>query len=82
MMSRLSDVVMNPRRNPLSGLLPQQRYQIMVILSVMWSSIFCAVAGLWFFYGAFVLGHILLLLGTVATGLTFRSAHRAGSSPD
>ena len=81
-MRKMSRVVMNPSLNPLSSLPKPQRFQIMVILSVMWSTIFCAVGGLWLYYGAFVLGHLLLLLGVVATGITFRSARKAGAEPN
>ena len=81
-MRRIYQVVMDPYRNPLSSLPAQQRFQIMIVLSVMWTTIFCAVAGLWFYYGAFVLGHVLLLLGVAATGITFRSARKTGAEPE
>jgi hypothetical protein len=43
----------------------------------MWTTIFCAAAGAWMWYGAIVVAHLLIALGFVVTGLTF---HRA--SPD
>jgi hypothetical protein len=43
----------------------------------MWSTIFCAAAGAWFWYGEVVVAHLLVAAGFVVTGLTFRAAaHR------
>ncbi len=81
-MRQLTRVVMDPGLNPLATLPPAQRFQTMVVLSVMWSTIFCAFAGLWFYYGAVVLAHLLVLLGIAATGFTFRSARRTDAAPE
>ncbi|MEM7222323.1 MAG: hypothetical protein AAF495_05050 [Pseudomonadota bacterium] len=70
--------VMDSRRNPLRHLPKAQRFQVMVLLSFMWSAIFSTSAGLWFWYGEIVAVHLLLALGTVVTGLTFRGAEAAG----
>ena len=43
--------IMDSNRNPLRALLPQQRFQIMVVLSLMWTTIFCTMAGAWLWYG-------------------------------
>ena len=74
--------IMDSNRNPLRNLPPAQRFQIMVILSLMWTAIFCAGAGAWMWYGELVVLHVLLALGTLITGLTFRAAGRVKSYSD
>lgn len=81
-MRQMRRLVMDPELNPLASLPRAQRFQIMVILSVMWSAIFSAAAGLWFYYGALVMAHLLVLLGIFATGFTFRSARKTGQAPE
>ena len=81
-MRQLSKLVMDPKINPLAALPPAQRFQTMVVLSVRWTTLFCTSAGLWFYYGALVLGHLLLLLGEAATGFTFHSARKTGAAPE
>ena len=66
--------IMDPSRNPLSQLRPQRRFQIMTVLSVMWTTIFVTVAGLWFIWDELILGHMLLAAGTLMTASTFKSA--------
>lgn len=65
--------IMDPSRNPLWRLRPQRRFQIMTLLSTMWTTIFVSVAGLWFIWDELVLGHMLLAAGTLVTASTFRS---------
>ena len=48
-------LVMDERINPLRALPTAQRFQAMLFLSVMWTTIFCAIAGVWFWYGALVI---------------------------
>lgn len=66
--------IMDPRRNALAQLPPAQRFQIMTMLSMMWTTVFCAGLGLWAFYGQLLAAHILVLLGALFTGLVFREA--------
>jgi hypothetical protein len=68
--------IMDSKMNPLRDLPAAQRLQIMLFLSVMWTTIFCAVSGLWVWYGALVIAHILLAIGFLVTGLTFNNARR------
>ena len=69
--------VMDPSRNPLAKLRPAQRFQIMATLAVMWSLIFCAMAGIMIWYPAYVAAHLVLLaIGTLVTTVVFRSAAR------
>ena len=60
--------------NPLRNLPPAQRFQVMIFLSVMWTTIFTASMTLWVWYGELMTAHILLALGTLITGYTFRLA--------
>ena len=66
--------IMDSDRNPLRDLPPVQRFQVMVVLSMMWTAIFCAGASLWLWYGEIIGAHVLVALGILITGMTFRSA--------
>lgn len=68
--------MMNSCANPLRHLPPAQRFQTMVVLSLVWTVIFCAVTGAWLWYGELLAGHLLFALGFVITGLTFRRANK------
>lgn len=74
--------VMDSSRNPLRNLPPAQRFQTMVYLSVMWTTIFCTAFGTWYLYGELIVGHVLFVLGIVLTTITFSRASRkrAGTS--
>jgi hypothetical protein len=69
--------IMDPSINPLRSLPAPQRFQTMLYLSVMWTTIFCAAAGAWVWYGEIVVAHVLVTAGIVVTGLTFRAANHA-----
>ena len=70
-------VVMDSDRNPLMALPRIVRFQIMTILSFMWSIIFTLWTQTMVFFGEYVLGHILLLVGIFATIEVFKRAqHR------
>lgn len=64
-------LIMDADRNPLWKLPDAQRFQIMIYLSIMWTGIFSAAFGLWFWYGQLFVAHILMLLGFVLTSMTF-----------
>lgn len=66
--------IMDSEHNPLHALPPAQRLQAMIILSVMWSTIFCLATTSWFWYGELVVGHVLVILGIGITAMTFRAA--------
>lgn len=76
--------VMDSSINPLKNLLPVQRFQVMTFLAVMWTTIFCAGAGAgaWLWYGELMVAHVLVTLGILITGLTFRRANMALSYRD
>ena len=66
--------LMDVDKNPLMALPPIHRYQIMMVLAMMWSFIFCAMIGWMFLFPYWVLGHILLLsLGAFMTNYTFKT---------
>ena len=69
-------LIMDADRNPLVILPPAQRFQIMVYLSLMWTTIFCAAFGIWIWYGQILAIH-MLMLGIAVTGMTFEIADRA-----
>ena len=73
--------IMDSDRNPLSALPPAQRLQAMIILSVMWSTIFCLSTAAWVWYGELVVGHMLVILGIAITAMTFRSASEKKKVP-
>jgi len=74
--------IMDADRNPLRNLSPVRRFQMMTMLSLMWTCIFCAAAGLWFWYGEILAAHMLVALGALITGITFRTAGRTKSYRD
>lgn len=81
-MKSIYRAVMDSEHNPLRNLPPAQRFQTMMFLSMMWTTIFCAVAGAWFWYGELVVGHLLIALGFAVTGMTFRKAGNAATYRD
>jgi len=42
---------------------------------MMWTLIFCAGTGAWLWYGELVMFHVLVALGAIVTGITFRRAN-------
>ena len=75
-MSSIYRTVMDSNVNPLRAMPPVQRFQIMVYLSAMWTAIFCAAAGIWFWYGPILAVHLLFAAGFLITGMTFHAADR------
>ena len=69
-------VVMNSESNPLNSLPRGQRFQIMAILSIMWTTIFSTALGSWFYYGELVVGHLAVLLGIFITAGVFKSSQQ------
>tara|TARA_Y100001968_G_C19245224_1_gene661522 strand:+ start:304 stop:546 length:243 start_codon:yes stop_codon:yes gene_type:complete len=65
---------MKTERNRLRIFPPGQRFQLMIFSSVIWTTIFTASTTLYVWYGKLGAGHVLLALGIVITGSTFRLA--------
>ncbi len=70
-------VVMNENLNPLSALPKILRFQLMVILSVMWSTVFCLALGSWLWWGEVVIGHLAVAIGVLITAMTFERARNS-----
>ena len=69
--------LMDSSRNPLARLRPAERFQIMATLAIMWSLIFCAMAGIMVWYPAYLAAHfVLLAIGTLVTAVVFKSAEK------
>ena len=67
------DPLMDAERNPLMALPVLPRYQIMTVLAMMWSFIFCAMVGWWMLFPYWIVGHIALLsVGAFITNYTFK----------
>ena len=81
-MFELYRTVMDSDRNPLNNLPRAQRFQIMVVLSAMWTTIFCTAAGAWFWYGELLFAHVLVALGIALTGATFHTAAKQATYRD
>lgn len=75
-MLSLYRAIMDPNANPLRAVPPVQRFQTMLYLSIMWTTIFCAAVGAWAWYGAIVVVHLLVAMGFMVTGVTFYAAGR------
>ena len=69
-------LVMDADKNPLKALPKTQRFQIMVLLSIMWSSVFCLAFGSWFWWGELVIGHVAVAVAIGITSLTFKQAKK------
>lgn len=74
-------LIMEADRNPLWRLPPAQRFQTMIYLAGMWTTIFCAASGLWFWYGELIVAHMLIILGFILTSVTFAGAERSAMTP-
>jgi hypothetical protein len=74
-------LIMEADRNPLSRLPPAQRFQTMIYLAIMWTTIFCAASGVWLWYGELIVAHLLIVLGFVLTSVTFASVERYALLP-
>jgi hypothetical protein len=70
------EVVMNENKNPLQRLPKAQRFQIMVFLSCMWTTVFCLAIGSYGYWGELLLGHVSLAAGVLITGVTFRQVNK------
>ena len=74
--------LMNENENPLQALPPAQRFQLMLGLSVMWTTVFCLMAGAWVWYGELMIVHILFALGFAVTGITFAFSRKSSTYRD
>ena len=69
-------VVMDDEQNAFALLPKITRFQIMTVLSLMWSAVFTAYVGSYIIYGPTVIAHILVLLAIFFTADEFRRAEK------
>ncbi len=84
MLKTVWNSIMDPERNGLMRLPKIVRFQLMIVLSVVWSAIFCVSASILVWFPGYVLAHVaLLLVGIFGTSWLFRSAQAkaAGNPP-
>lgn len=74
MITEYYKIVMDPSVNPLKDLKPVQKYQIMTYLSLMWTGLFCAATGAYFWFDELLIGHAFVLTGTFITMIVFERA--------
>lgn len=70
------ELIMDPNINPLRTLPKYVRFQLMTILSIMWTTVFSVWSGLTYLFGPSLLIHMVLVLGVVFTAEIFRYARR------
>ena len=78
MVRQFYDAVMNHERNPLSALPKMVRFQVMLVLSFMWSTVFTIWTSSFVLFGPSVFAHIVVLLAVFFTADVFRRA-RSGA---
>ena len=71
---------MKKNKNPLSTLDKPLRLTLMVVLSGMWTIIFCLGMSSGFWWGDIPFGHGGIAVGVLITGLTFMQARSLGHS--
>ena len=72
MLNRAYSVVMNPDANGLSKLPKIVRFQLMTVLALMWSVVFCVWIGAVSMIGPSWAAHAILLVGVFFTADIFR----------
>ncbi len=68
--------IMDHNANPLRGLPRAQCFQVMLLLSVVWTTAFCLAIGSFLWWGELVAVHLALGLAALITGLTFKLAEK------
>lgn len=76
MVANFYRLLMDPEVNPLRRLPKAVRFQLMMVLSWMWSVIFCLWVWQIVFIGPTILGHSILLAGIFFTAEIFRRARK------
>jgi hypothetical protein len=67
-------VVMDDEQNAIASLPKTTRFQIMTVLSLMWSAVFTTFIGSHIIFGPTVIAHLVLLLAIFFTADVFRRA--------
>ncbi|MEP6967524.1 MAG: hypothetical protein ABI906_05545 [Pseudomonadota bacterium] len=80
MLKSVWNSIMDPDRNALLRMPKIVRFQLMIVLSVVWSAIFCVSASILVWFPGYVLAHVaLLLIGIFGTSWLFRNAEAAAA---
>lgn len=84
MIKKYYNMVMDADQNAFSRLPRAQKFQLMTVLSYMWSVVFALGVGSIFAFGTSVIFHMLLLIGTFITAELFYKSRQGTiiSSPD
>ena len=69
-------VVMDDEQNVFASLPKVRRFQIMTVLSMMWSAVFTAYVGSYIIFGPTVIAHLVVLLAIFFTADVFRRAEK------
>jgi hypothetical protein len=69
------ELIMDTDKNRLKILQPSQRFQAMITICFMSTTIFCTIFGIWMWFWQIIALH-LLVLGIAETGMTFEHAAR------
>ena len=80
MLTQMFGAVFDDSQNDLGALTKPARFQIMVVLSWMWSTIFSAAVGSYLVFGTTMIAHMLVLLGAFLTIEVFRRSKEARRS--
>ena len=81
MLITASKAIMDPDKNAFVRLPKTIRFQLMVVLSCLWSTIFCVSAGLVVWLPGYILAHVaLLLIGIFGTSWAFKQAEKSRSN--
>ncbi|MEP6343124.1 MAG: hypothetical protein ABJ275_07390 [Maricaulaceae bacterium] len=76
-MSQIYENIMDSEKNPLMQLAVTQRFQMMVLLSTLWTVIFTASISVWFLYGVLWIGYIFMAVGLLLTPIIFQYAPKS-----
>ena len=74
MLRRVYNSIMDHEQNPFSGLPRMVRFQFMLMLSYMWSSVFTILVGSYLAFLPMVVGHTAVLVAIFFTADLFRRA--------
>lgn len=75
MAGRLWKSIMDPNSNAFMRLPKSVRFQLMVVLALLWSTIFCVSAGLLVWLPGYILVHVVLIgIGIFGTRWAFNNA--------
>lgn len=80
MFANLYAQIMDSSKNPLRNLTPIVRFQLMTVLALMWSIVFCTWFGLLAYVGPSMFVHTVLLIGIFFTADAFRRANERSNA--